>query len=123
VNTEQLNSHCQLCQSPASSSMLGRVLLLLAIMAISHAAFSTYEHFSHLKALEHREGPIPQDIVFECLIGLLLGIVGASLNAPPLKEITWASEMRKHKIDEMEARPGFANYLNKGKPERTPSTS
>ncbi|KNZ75117.1 Ubiquitin-40S ribosomal protein S27a [Termitomyces sp. J132] len=27
---------------------------------------------------------------------MVLGILGASLNAPQLKEITWASEMRKH---------------------------
>lgn len=31
----------------------------------------------------------------ETLAALFLGILGASLNAPPLKEITWASEMRR----------------------------
>lgn len=34
-------------------------------------------------------------IILEALVGLVLGIVGASLNTPPLKEITWASEFRK----------------------------
>jgi Ca2+/Na+ antiporter len=34
-------------------------------------------------------------IVVEALIALALGIVGASLNAPQLKEISWASEMKK----------------------------
>jgi hypothetical protein len=34
-------------------------------------------------------------VVIECVLGLLFGIAGASLKAPPLKEITWASEMQK----------------------------
>lgn len=29
---------------------------------------------------------------------MVLGILGASLNAPPLKEITWASEMQKQYV-------------------------
>ncbi|KAF8906265.1 magnesium transporter [Gymnopilus junonius] len=95
--------------------MLGRVFLLLATIGIFHAAFSTYEHLSHLKALERPEGPIPQDIVFETIIALFLGILGACLNTPPFKEITWSSEMRKHKIDEMDSRLGFASYVNRGK--------
>jgi hypothetical protein len=38
---------------------------------------------------------VTSQIVVETLVGLILGILGASLNAPPLKEITWASEMQK----------------------------
>ena len=32
---------------------------------------------------------------YECTLALIIGVLGASLNAPPLKDITWASEMRK----------------------------
>ncbi|KAK0239150.1 magnesium transporter [Armillaria nabsnona] len=96
-------------------SVLGRTFLLIATVAIFHAAFSTYEHLSHLKALERPEGQLPQDIVIEAFVALALGILGASLNAAPLKEITWASEMDKRSIDEMDARPSFASYVNRGK--------
>lgn len=34
-------------------------------------------------------------IVFEALTALVIGILGASLNAPPLKDITWQSEMKQ----------------------------
>lgn len=34
-------------------------------------------------------------IVYESVIALILGTLGASLSAPPLKDITWASEMKK----------------------------
>jgi hypothetical protein len=33
--------------------------------------------------------------VYESILALILGLLGASLNAPPLKDITWASEMKK----------------------------
>jgi hypothetical protein len=33
-------------------------------------------------------------IIVETLVALVLGTVGASLDAPPLREITWASELR-----------------------------
>lgn len=41
---------------------------------------------------------ITTQIVLETLTGLILGILGASLNAPALKEITWASEMQKQYV-------------------------
>ena len=106
---------------------------------------------SHLKALGRPEGTLPTDvrsffltpiisllnvlqIVIEALIGLALSIVGACLyvNAStPLKEITWASEMRKRclkftfqrlringcyrSIDDMDSRLGFASFVNRGR--------
>ncbi|PPQ64224.1 hypothetical protein CVT24_008600 [Panaeolus cyanescens] len=95
-------------------SLTGRIFLLLATVGIIHAAFSTYEHLSHLKALDRPEGPIPPDIAVETLVALVLGILGACLNTPPLKDITWSSEMRKHTIDQMDSRLGFASYVNRG---------
>jgi len=95
--------------------MLGRALLLLATITVLHTAFSTYEHISHLKALGRPEGSLPTDIVFEALIALVLGIIGASLNAPALKDITWQSEMRERSVDEMDSRLGFASFVNRGR--------
>jgi len=93
---------------------MGQTLLLVAVVTLLHAAFSTYEHMSHLKALGKPEGSLPQDIVVETILSLILGIVGASLNAPPLKEITWRSEMQKRKIDDMDSRLSFASWINRG---------
>ncbi|KAH9995408.1 magnesium transporter [Russula compacta] len=94
--------------------MLGRILLTIATVALFHAAFSTYEHRSHLKALGRPETSLPSSIIFESLIALFLGIIGACLNAPALKEITWASEMRTRKIDDMDTRMGFADFVTRG---------
>ncbi|KAJ7436723.1 magnesium transporter [Mycena galericulata] len=94
--------------------MLAGILLVLATVAVLHAAFSTYEHLSHLKAMGRPEGSLPTDIILEALLALVLGTLGASLNAPTLKEISWAAEMRKRSIDEMDSRLGFANFVNRG---------
>ncbi|KAF8269796.1 membrane magnesium transporter-domain-containing protein [Lactarius quietus] len=95
--------------------MLGQVILGVAMVTLFHAAFSTYEHLSHLKALGRPETSLPSSIVLESLLALLLGIIGACVKAPPLKEITWASEMKTRKIDDMDARMGFANFVTRGK--------
>ncbi|KAL0953811.1 hypothetical protein HGRIS_004991 [Hohenbuehelia grisea] len=79
------------------------------------ASQSVHKDLSHLKALGRPEGSLPHDIIGEALVALALGIVGASLNAPKLKEISWASEMQTRSIDEMDSRLGFANYVNRGR--------
>ncbi|KAJ6518885.1 hypothetical protein C8R45DRAFT_809043 [Mycena sanguinolenta] len=85
------------------------------ILTTQVAAFSTYEHLSHLKAMGRPEGSLPTDIIVVALFALVVGTLGASLNAPPLKEISWSAEMRKRSIDEMDSRLGFANFVNRGK--------
>lgn len=70
---------------------------------------------SHWKALREPEKSIPPSIVFESLVALFLGIIGACLKAPPLKEITWASEMKTRTIDDMDSRMEFANFVTRGK--------
>ncbi|KAG2338611.1 hypothetical protein BDR05DRAFT_685929 [Suillus weaverae] len=96
--------------------MIGKLFLTLATLALLHAAYSTYEHLSLLKAFGKPEGSLPLDkIVYESILALILGLLGASLNAPPLKDITWASEMKKRTIDGMDSRLGFAHYKSRGK--------
>ncbi|KAN0088400.1 Magnesium transporter [Tylopilus felleus] len=103
--------------------MLGRIFLVLATIFLLHAAYSAYEHLSRLKALGRPEESLPLNIVYESVIALILGTLGASLSAPPLKDITWASEMKKRTIDEMDSRLGFANYHSRGKSFLMPSPS
>ncbi|KIL69289.1 hypothetical protein M378DRAFT_70063 [Amanita muscaria Koide BX008] len=88
--------------------MLGRILLLLASLTVFH-------DLSLLKALGQPESQLPRNIFWEAIISLILGVAGASFNAPQLKEITWASEMRKRKLDEVNSRAGFATYVTRGR--------
>ncbi|OCH96312.1 hypothetical protein OBBRIDRAFT_718648 [Obba rivulosa] len=75
--------------------MLGSLMLVIATLALLHGAYSTYEHLSYLKALGRPEGALPSDIALEVVVALVLAIVGATLRTPPLREITWRSEMKR----------------------------
>ncbi|KAL9713557.1 hypothetical protein Ac2012v2_003168 [Leucoagaricus gongylophorus] len=95
--------------------MAVRVVIFLAVVFLLHAGYSGYEYLSRLKALGQPQEALPKDIAIETLFGAILGIIGAALLGPPLKQISWASEMRQHKIDEMDARVGFASYIHRGR--------
>jgi len=76
--------------------------ILLACVGILHAAYSTYEYLSRLKALGLPEGVLPFDIIGEVLLALVLGIVGANIGEKSeLKDISWRTEMRKRPIEQM----------------------
>lgn len=97
-----------------AKQLLGNALLSFSIALLLHAAFSTYEHLSHLKALGRPEDSLPFDIILETLLSLAFGIFSASIRAPETREITWASEMKKWSIDDMDSRLGFANFVTRG---------
>ncbi|KAL9710984.1 hypothetical protein Ac2012v2_005524 [Leucoagaricus gongylophorus] len=79
---------------------------------LASAGYSGYEYLSRLKALGQPQEALPKDIAIETLFGAILGIIGAALLGPPLKQISWASEI---KTDEMDARVGFASYIRRGR--------
>lgn len=108
-------SHLELTASQSADRMLGKALLLSATLLLLHAACMTYDHVSHLKALVQPEAPVPLNTLYESILALVLGILGASMNSPALRDITWASEMKKRTIDDMDARSGLASYVSRGK--------
>ncbi|KAI0675717.1 hypothetical protein C8Q78DRAFT_1074714 [Trametes maxima] len=94
--------------------MLGQILLLVATLALLHAAFSTYEHLSHLKALGRPEGSLPNDIVLEAVASLVLAIAGATIRSPSLREVTWRSEMKRRAQEEdQDPRLSFAAFVQR----------
>ncbi|KAH9014181.1 hypothetical protein EDB83DRAFT_2233134, partial [Lactarius deliciosus] len=58
-------------------------------------------------------------IFLESLLALFLGIIGASVKAPALKEIKWASEMETNYKPTrglyVDTRMGFANFVTTGR--------
>ncbi|KAI0325906.1 hypothetical protein GY45DRAFT_175846 [Cubamyces sp. BRFM 1775] len=96
--------------------MLGQLMLIVATVALLHAAYSTYEHLSHLKALGRPEGALPNDvsILLEAFASLFLAIVGATVRSPPLREVTWRSEMKRRAQEEDEdPRLSFASFAQR----------
>lgn len=93
--------------------MFGNILLTAAVLMMLHAAFSTYEHLSLLKAAGKPEGAVPADIIVETMISLVLGVFAATIRSPELKEITWRSEMKKRPLDEIDSRMSFATFARR----------
>jgi len=87
--------------------------MFAAILIMAHAGNSTWKHFSKLKALGRSQESVrqvPLEPLIETLVALVVFILGITLYAPPLREITWASEMRKRTVEEMSSRPSFIGF-------------
>lgn len=95
----------------------GRLLSITAVLTLLHAAFSTYENLSQLKALDKLSNTrqLSSDIVIELFVALFAFIIGTTLSSTPLKKVTWSSEMATRTADEMDSRIGFASMNHRGK--------
>ncbi|KAG8859135.1 hypothetical protein FRB91_008811, partial [Serendipita sp. 411] len=85
-----------------------RALQWISLVVLLHSAYSTYDYLTQLKAADRPLDHIPNDVSLEALVSLALFILGTVLAAPKMVEITWAKEMGKRSIDEMDSRLGFA---------------
>ncbi|KAL7423134.1 hypothetical protein Q5752_002434 [Cryptotrichosporon argae] len=97
------------------SRALGRGLCVLACALLLHAAFSTYEHLSTLKALSRPSGRLPTSIVVEAIVALLVFPPGTALATAPLQDVTYRGELAKRSIDDADARMGFMRPSERGR--------
>ncbi|WWC62363.1 uncharacterized protein I303_104959 [Kwoniella dejecticola CBS 10117] len=97
------------------SKVVGQVLVVVAILALVHAAFSTYEHLSTLKALSRPTTSLPTSIIVEALISLGLFIPGIALSSDSLEDVTYRGELAKRSIDDQDARMGFMIPSKRGR--------
>ncbi|WVQ96787.1 hypothetical protein IAU59_003894 [Kwoniella sp. CBS 9459] len=97
------------------SKSVGRVLVGVAILALVHSAFSTYEHLSTLKALSRPSNSLPPSIIVEALVSLLLFIPGIALSSDKLEDVTYRGELAKRSVDDADARMAFMIPSKRGK--------
>ncbi|CAG7847234.1 SubName: Full=Uncharacterized protein {ECO:0000313/EMBL:CCA71868.1} [Serendipita indica DSM 11827] len=93
---------------------LARALQWISLLILLHAAYSTFDYLSQLKAVDRPQDHIPKDVTLEALLSLFLFVLGTVLASPTLAEITWAKEMDKRSIDEMDSRIGFMDLKHRG---------
>ncbi|KAJ1022068.1 hypothetical protein NDA18_005302 [Ustilago nuda] len=53
-------------------------------------------------------------ITLETLVSFIVILLGVALTAAPLKNVTWASEMRTKTVDEVDSRSSFATLTHRG---------
>ncbi|WVR06217.1 hypothetical protein IAU60_003247 [Kwoniella sp. DSM 27419] len=97
------------------SKVLGQVLTGVAVLALLHAAFSTYEHLSTLKAVSRPTSSLPLSIIAEAIISLLLFVPGIALASDKLEDVTYRGELAKRNIDDADARMAFMVPSRRGK--------
>ncbi|WWC88838.1 uncharacterized protein L201_003753 [Kwoniella dendrophila CBS 6074] len=97
------------------SKILGQALVVVAVLALVHAAFSTYEHLSTLKALSRPSTTLPISIIIEAIVSLALFIPGITLASDTLEDVTYRGELAKRSIDDQDARMGFMIPSRRGK--------
>ncbi|KAK1925306.1 magnesium transporter [Papiliotrema laurentii] len=99
-------------------SVLGKALVAISCIALLHAAFSTYEHLSTLKALSGdraASASLPTSIIVEALVALVLFLPGTALASASLEDVTYRGEMAKRSIDDSDARMGFMRLSSRGR--------
>ncbi|KAK4687761.1 membrane magnesium transporter 1, partial [Tremellales sp. Uapishka_1] len=118
------------------SKLLGQVLVGISVLAIAHAAFSTYEctvfstyaeydscskltlcptDLSTLKALARPSSSLPYSIIIEAVLALLLFLPGTALATPALEDVTYRGEMAKRTLEDHDARIGFMTFSARGR--------
>ncbi|WVQ72801.1 hypothetical protein IAR50_002361 [Cryptococcus sp. DSM 104548] len=97
------------------STTLGRALVGIACLALFHAAYSTYEQLSTLKALSRPTSDLPSSIIVEAFLSLITFIVGTVLSTGELKDVTYRGELSHRTIDDADAKMGFMKLSLRGK--------
>ncbi|KAL2430652.1 hypothetical protein ABEF95_012290 [Exophiala dermatitidis] len=69
-------------------SVLSRLLVLVGLLSLFHAAYSAHE-FSILSTKYHKNAPLPLDIKLETLISVSLACLGLILGSESLKPVSW----------------------------------
>ncbi|KAF7587046.1 hypothetical protein BBP40_007822 [Aspergillus hancockii] len=104
---------------------ISRLITFFGLILLVHAGYSAHEHtvlYSNVR-LSSAATALPQDIVVEALVSLVLVSVGLVLGAPKLKPISWnqwAGEIEKeggaqNPFRRLEERYGFWDVRAKRK--------
>ncbi|KAB8227045.1 hypothetical protein ETB97_007581 [Aspergillus alliaceus] len=71
---------------------ISRLITFLGLVLLAHAGYSAHEHtVLHSNArVSSASAALPQDIVIEALVSLVIVSMGLVLGAPKLKPISWS---------------------------------
>ncbi|KAH8089240.1 magnesium transporter [Filobasidium floriforme] len=90
--------------------MIGRILAFVATCLLLHAAYSTYEHLSILKAMGKPENHIPTSIILEAVLSFFIFVPGVVLASGPLEDVTWRGEMARRSQEDVHSRMSFLPF-------------
>lgn len=87
----------------------GRLYLIISFLLIIHSAYSMIQ-FKHFLLATHKLQSIPTDIIFECIIALILCVYGSTLQHKQLRPIKLCDQYNERSIESVN--PCTSEYVN-----------
>ena len=95
---------------------MGKLLLIIGLAGLCHAAFSATQHRNFLRLTEHELSSIlPTDILAQCIISLLLCCFGIVSLTAKFKPIQITSEWENKTWENIGNRTSFYSFNHRGK--------
>ncbi|KAJ3136731.1 hypothetical protein HK100_001433 [Physocladia obscura] len=103
------------------TSTLGSVVLAVGVVLLLHSGYSAAEHLAFVKATRRGSGDglglgggeglaidaLPLEIGFECLVGVLVGVVGIVFAAGAFRPVVMARDIGARSMDVLLLAPSF----------------
>ncbi|KND04411.1 uncharacterized protein SPPG_08819 [Spizellomyces punctatus DAOM BR117] len=97
------------------TSWIGRLFYTIGAILLVHSGYSAFEHLAYIKVIGKHEAQLPIDIVGECLLSVLLCILGVVLVAGDLRPISLEKQLSRMTLDTIDMRPSFRTLHHRGK--------
>ncbi|PVV01189.1 hypothetical protein BB560_004397 [Smittium megazygosporum] len=98
-----------------ASQIGGRILFAIGALFLFHAGYSAHEYKLALKVEQEILGSekLPFDIIFECILGMIVTIIGSIFSVGNFENISMDSELRKFTVEGIFSAPGFHNFSHR----------
>ncbi|XP_054163876.1 ER membrane protein complex subunit 5-like [Oppia nitens] len=98
------------------SDLLYKYMMALGLVSLLHSAYSAAQHRSYVRLVEQEFTGLPQDIVVQCLVSLLVTIAAiVVLNTRNMREIRALDDLKDKTVDSINNRPNFYMFNHRGR--------
>jgi membrane magnesium transporter 1 len=94
---------------------MGKLLLIVGILGLCHAAYSAAQHRTYLRLTEQNFSNLPIDIVLQTLVSLLICALGLLQIGGTFRQIKVTSDWENKTWDNIASRQSFYSFNHRGK--------
>ncbi|KAG8198407.1 hypothetical protein JTE90_021648 [Oedothorax gibbosus] len=94
---------------------LAQICVVFGLFSLIHAAYSAAQHRAYLRLIEQTFDYLPEDIIVQALVSLLLTLWAVTVVAGEFKEIRATTELENKSFEVIGNRPSFYTFSHRGK--------
>ena len=95
---------------------MSKLLVVVGLLAFIHAAVSAAQHRSYLRLVEQEfSGLLPLDIILQCIISLVVTMIGVVKVSGEFKEIRALDDLKVKSVETIYNRPSFYIFNHRGR--------